>query len=68
VARRRSRGRAIRFRMFEETLDAGTRLGIYVRKGDTVGKYTRFTIRAGAAPKRLDRCLMPGRARPVRCP
>ena len=68
VARRRSRGRAVRFRMFEETLDAGTRLGIYVRKGDTVGKYTRFTIRAGAAPKRLDRCLMPGRARPVRCP
>ncbi len=68
VARRRSRGRAIRFRMFEETLDAGTRLGIYVRQPETVGKYTRFTIRAGAAPKRLDRCLMPGRARPVRCP
>ena len=68
VVRRRSRGRAVRFKRFERTLAAGTRLGIYVRQPGVVGKYTRFTIRAGAAPKRLDRCLMPGRSQPVRCP
>ena len=58
----------VRLRRFERRLRAGTRLGIFVRKGNTIGKYTRFVIRAGAPPRRLDLCLYPGRARPSPCP
>lgn len=58
----------IRFRRFERRLPAGVSLELFVRKGARIGKYTRFRIRAGKAPARVDRCLMPGRKRPVRCP
>ena len=37
-------------------------------KGGLIGKYTRFVIRRGKAPQRLDRCLMPGATRGVKCP
>jgi PKD repeat protein len=60
--------RLVRFRKFERRLRAGIRLKLFVRQGDRIGKYTRFLIRAGAPPKRLDLCLFPGRARPARCP
>jgi hypothetical protein len=65
---RTSTTRIVRLRRFERRLRAGTRLGIFVRKGATIGKYTRFVIRAGAPPRRLDLCLYPGRARPAPCP
>ena len=58
----------VRFRRFERRLPAGVSLELFVRKGSRIGKYTRFRIRAGKPPARVDRCLMPGRARPVRCP
>jgi PKD domain len=64
---RRSRTRVLRIRAFERMLPAGTRLDVFVRKAGTIGKYTRIVIRAGRAPKRVDRCLIPGRSRPVRC-
>jgi PKD repeat protein len=57
-----------RFKTYERTLRAGIRLEVFVRKAGTIGKYTRFTIRSGASPRRLDRCLMPGKSKPVRCP
>jgi hypothetical protein len=38
-----------------------------VRQAGKIGKYTRFLIRAGKPPARIDRCLIPGRRRPVRC-
>jgi PKD repeat protein len=60
--------RLVRFRKFERKLRAGTRLKLFVRQTDRIGKYTRFLIRAGAPPKRLDLCLFPGRTRPARCP
>lgn len=60
--------RIVRLRRFERRLRAGTRLGIFVRKSGTIGKYTRYVIRAGAPPRRLDLCLYPGRARPAPCP
>lgn len=65
---RTSTTRIVRLRRFERRLPAGTRLGIFVRKGGTIGKHTRFVIRAGASPRRLDLCLYPGRARPAPCP
>jgi hypothetical protein len=58
----------VRFHRFEQRLRAGVRLKVFVRKAGRIGKYTRFLIRAGKPPSRVDRCLMPGRARPVRCP
>jgi hypothetical protein len=57
-----------RFPRFERSLRAGIRLHLFVRQPGRIGKYTRFLIRAGAAPKRLDRCLFPGRRAPGRCP
>jgi large repetitive protein len=66
--RKRSAGRAVRFKAFERQLRAGTRLEIFVSKRGAIGKYTRFRIRAGLPPARTDRCLFPGTTRPRRCP
>src|SRR5215217_5996056 len=57
---RSSAGKLVRFRRFERMLPAGVRLELFVRKGARIGKYTRFRIRAGEPPARVDRCLMPG--------
>ena len=65
---RTSATRLVRFRRFERKLRAGVRLELFVRKAGRIGKYTRFLIRAGKPPARMDRCLMPGKRRPVRCP
>ncbi len=64
---RTSATRLVRFRRFERRFSAGTRLRIFVRQAGTIGKYTRFLIRAGKPPARVDRCLLPGRRRPVSC-
>jgi PKD repeat protein len=58
----------VRFRRFERRLPSGTRLELFVRQPGRIGKYTRFVIRGGKPPARVDRCLMPGKRRPVRCP
>ena len=65
---RTSATRLVRFRRFERRLRAGVKLEIFVRKAGKVGKYTRFLIRGGKPPARMDRCLMPGKRRPVACP
>ena len=67
VARTSATTKLLRFRRFERRLAAGTTLTLFVRKQGRIGKYTRFTIRAGKAPARVDRCLVPGRKQPVRC-
>ena len=41
---------------------------IRVTQPRKIGKYTRVKTRRGKAPVRIDRCLMPGSTRPVRCP
>jgi PKD repeat protein len=64
---RTSATRLVRLRRFERRLPAGISLELFVRKAGTIGKYTRFTIRAGKPPARVDRCLIPGRERPVPC-
>jgi hypothetical protein len=57
-----------RLHPFERFLPAGTRLEISVARPGRVGKYASFLIRARRAPIRTDRCLLPGRSRPTRCP
>lgn len=67
--RRARRGRQrVRVRSLEGSYRAGTKLTIRVTKPALIGKYTRIVIRADRAPKRRDRCLMPARKQPVRCP
>jgi PKD repeat protein len=63
-----SANRIVRFGKFERRLRAGLRLELFVRQQNRIGKYTRFVIRAGEPPKRVDRCLYPGKRRPARCP
>lgn len=60
--------RLVRLRKFERRLAAGTRLRLFVRQENRIGKYTSFLIRAGEAPKRVDLCLFPTRRSPGRCP
>ena len=69
VSRRRKRVTqgSVRFKTFERFLRAGIKLEISSRKPNTIGAFTRYTIRAGKFPARTDRCLQPGRERPVRC-
>ncbi len=64
---RRARRGAVRFHRLERLLRPGTRIVIRVTRPGQIGKYTRFRMRARKAPARLDRCLLPGVRRPVRC-
>jgi hypothetical protein len=59
---------SIRVRRLERLLLPGVRVRVYVTKGGAVGKYTKFRFRAGKAPARTDRCLMPGSWAPADCP
>jgi hypothetical protein len=63
----RSRG-VVKFRRLQRLLPAGTVLELSVTKRGTIGKYTRFRIRRGHTPARVDRCLKSGAKRPVSCP
>ena len=68
-ARRTVRRRAgLRIRGLERRLRAGTVITIIVRKGNTIGKYTRLRIRRGAPPARIDRCIRPGATPAQRLP
>jgi hypothetical protein len=57
-----------RLRALERIFRAPTVLQIRVTAAATIGKYTSFRILAHRQPRRVDRCLMPGRWAPVRCP
>jgi hypothetical protein len=57
-----------RLHPFERFLRAGTRLEVSVGRPGRIGKYASFLIRAHRKPLRTDRCLMPGRSKPTRCP
>jgi hypothetical protein len=58
----------LRFKRFQRRLRAGAVLTVRVSKGDTIGKFTKFRIRSGKAPRRRDRCLMPGETKGSACP
>lgn len=55
-------------RLARYVLPPGTLIEIRVTKRGEVGKYTRFRIRKGEPPVRVDRCLPPGARRPAPCP
>jgi hypothetical protein len=57
----------VRLRSLQRRLRAGTVVKIFVRKQGKIGKYTRFRIVRGRPPLRIDRCLVPGKKKPVRC-
>jgi hypothetical protein len=58
----------ISFRRFERALRAGVILRIRVSKPGHIGKYTRFIVRHGLLPERLDTCLQPAGFKPMACP
>jgi Bacterial Ig-like domain len=53
---------------FERSLRFGVTLEILVSKPGEIGKYTRFAIRRGKLPERLDMCLDPAGVKPLVCP
>jgi hypothetical protein len=58
----------VEFRQFERSLHFGVTLEILVSKPGEIGKYTRFVIRRGKLPKRVDMCLDQMGIKPLRCP
>lgn len=59
---------SLRFKRFELGYRAGAVIEVRVSQGTAIGKYTRFVVRRGKAPQRVDQCLMPGATRGSRCP
>jgi hypothetical protein len=69
IATSNKRGVApVEFRRFERLLRFGVTLEILVFKAGEIGKYTRFTVRRGKLPVRVDMCLDAAGARPLVCP
>jgi hypothetical protein len=67
--RRTPASHVVRFREVERRLKAGVRLDVFVLRGETIGKHTRFIIRRHRAPSRTDDCLLPGDPfEPAECP
>jgi hypothetical protein len=60
--------KALRVRSLQRSYAPRTTIEIRVTQAHRIGKYTRLKTRRGKAPTRIDRCLMPGSTRPVRCP
>ena len=58
----------IRFPRLHRRLLAGTVIEVRVTRAGEIGKYTRFRIRGGKPPARIDRCVRPGSTRPMACP
>ena len=65
---KRSKGRAIRFKVLEKRLRAGTKVIVTATKTGFIGKQATFTMRSGKEPKRVNRCLLPGAKRATTCP
>jgi hypothetical protein len=58
----------VTFRRFERTLRAGAILDVWISGRGQIGKFTRFRIRRGRRPTRLDMCLDPAGTTPIACP
>jgi hypothetical protein len=59
--------KTVHLRKLERTFKAGTRIRLRLTKADLVGKFVEIRIRRGKRPLRTDRCLNPGKQRPVSC-
>jgi PKD repeat protein len=63
-----SKGKRVNLNALERSYRAGTQIEIRVTKPETIGHFTRYRIRAGNRPLRVDRCLLPGKPNdPVGC-
>ena len=60
--------RLIGLRSLRRTYRPKATIEIRVTKAGKIGKYMRLRTRRGKAPVRSDRCLMPSKTKPVRCP
>jgi hypothetical protein len=60
--------RTISIRSLRRTYKPKAKIEIRVTKAGKIGKYTSVRTRKGKAPVRSDRCLMPGKTTPSRCP
>jgi hypothetical protein len=58
----------VRLRALQRTYRPRAKIEIRVTQRRRIGKYTRLRTRRGKAPLRIDRCLMPRKSKPVRCP
>jgi hypothetical protein len=58
----------VEFREFERSLRFGVTLEILVSKPGVIGAYTRYAIRRGKLPDRVDMCLDPAGVKPLVCP
>lgn len=58
----------VRVPSLQRTYRPKATIEIRVTQARKIGKYTRFITRRGKAPLRIDRCLMPGKTKPVTCP
>jgi hypothetical protein len=58
----------ISFRGLARAHRSGTVIVVRVWRADRIGKYTRFTIERGKAPRRVDQCLVPAATHGSRCP
>jgi PKD repeat protein len=65
--RKRIKKGPVRFHTFERFLPPGIRLEIYVTKRGKIGDYTRYTIRRGKSPLRVNRCVSGARLKPIGC-
>jgi hypothetical protein len=54
-------------RLLDRTFSVGTVIELRVTARNRIGKYTRFRVVRNRPPARVDRCLVPGEARPSRC-
>ena len=54
-------------RKLRHSYRAGAVIDIRVTKANTIGKFVRIMIRDGQRPKRVDRCLEPGKSKPIGC-
>jgi hypothetical protein len=60
--------RRLTFPEIRGRLQPGVVIDVRVTQRRRIGKFTRFKLRDAKVPKREDRCLEPGRHRPVDCP
>jgi len=65
---RRSGSAVVTFPQFARRLPAGVVLLVRVQKAGEIGKYTRFVVRRGRVPARVDACLAPTATSPTPCP
>ena len=68
MARAKGTRKIRRFKELQRTYRAGAQIVIRVTRSGRIGKYTRIEIRKGRKPARVDRCIVPGKRKPQKCP